>query len=160
MRLPKLKRRTWLLGTIALYLLMINGCVPVRVLTGIVVSLLEIPLPQNMPQTLSGQLQYTTLHGEFTAFQETGIIFSNTFKAVDNRFQDYKRCHPTSPDTVLYRTYSFKPYMFWEVGSYLTQPWWKLPYLPANEVKPRLKPRPVRPCPDEQEDLYWHNRNL
>ena len=157
MRLPKLKRRTWLLGRLALYLLLLNGCVPVRTLTGIIVYSLGVPLPADMPQTLGGQLQYTTLHGEFTAFQETGIIFSNTFEAVDTRFGHYKRCHPTSPDTVLYRTYSFKPYMFWEVGSYLTQPWWKLPYLPSDEVKPRLKPRPVNRCSDF---TIWNNSHL
>lgn len=158
MQLLKLKRRTWLLVAICLYLLLVNTLGIVRLLTGMAIG--AMGAPDRATNTLVGNLQYTTVHGEYTGFQERGILFSNTFEDVNNRFQLYKRCHPTSPDTMLYRTYRFEPYMFWEVGAYLTQPEWKLPYLAPDQVQSRLNPKPVNRCPNEQEDKFWHNRHL
>ena len=143
-RLPKLKKRTWLLIVTGLYLLLVNTIWPARMLTAMILD--WVGVPGHALIGLSGDLQYTTLHGEYTNHQETFIIFSNGWETVWSGFQNYKRCHPSSPDTVLYRTYSFKPYMFWEVGSYLTQPWWKLPYLLPEQVKPRLKLQPINTC--------------
>ena len=157
-RLPKLKKRTWLLIVTGLYLLLVNTIWPVRILTATLLG--AIGLSDRVTNTLVGNIYYSTLHGEYTGFQERGILFSNTFEDVAERFRLYKQCHPDSPDTVLYRTYRFEPYMFWEVGAFLTQPEWKLPYLPSYQLRQRLKPQPACTCPNDWADEFWHNRHL
>ncbi|AQG78769.1 hypothetical protein [Spirosoma montaniterrae] len=152
MRFPKLRRRTWALVLIGLYLLMVNIFWPVRLLTGMFLN--RISVPDDTINTLVGELQCTTLHGDYKGFHGRGITFGNSFDNVEKRFEFYKQCHPTSPDTVLYRTYTFKPYMVWEVVAYFTLADWKLPYLPPNQVQPRLNPRPASICPPKKYSPY------
>ncbi|MBD2757070.1 hypothetical protein [Spirosoma validum] len=60
--------------------------------------------------------QYVTKHGYFAA-SEGGFFLkgaSETWEGVVSRFDRYKQCHPTSPDTVLYRRYQLRPWQFWD----------------------------------------------
>ncbi len=98
--------------------------------------------------SLWGPMEYATLHGEVRTYQDGIIVFGASWSNVLHRFKKYKECHPSSPDTTLYRLYTFKPYQFWDYLNYFIRPQWRLPYLAPDQIQPPLNPHPPSICPE------------
>lgn len=55
---------------------------------------------------------YTTLHGEFHRLEGGLFPIKESYQyAINNQF--YTECNPTSPDTIVYRTFRMRPLQFW-----------------------------------------------
>jgi hypothetical protein len=134
------KRMVWLIALL-LFILLSNVFLPVRWLVAII-------LPKEEAKSIEGIWLYTTRHGEFQRGQNGLLVLGNSYSRVLEGFNNYKRCHPNSPDTVLYRTYRLKIWQFWDWINYFTEPRWKHPYLDTIEINNRLNPTPYCTCPD------------
>ena len=137
----KNKKIFWGIVFVFVFILLSNIFLPVRWIVGFI-------LPKEKQKSIAGIWLYTTKHGEFKRGQDGLFIFSNSYERVVNDFTDYKRCHPTSPDTVLYRTFKLDPWQFWNWIDYYTNPRWKYPYLSPAEIEPKLHPSPQCICSD------------
>ena len=103
-------------------------------------------------KSLWGPMDYSTLHGELRTHQDGVIVKGYSWSNVVHTLNGYKRCRPTSPDTVLYRLYKLQPYQFWDYLNYFTRPQWQLPYLDPTQIQPPLNPKPPTLCPPDSPD--------
>lgn len=91
---------------------------------------------------------YITPHAEFRARElaewKTGKI---TYDQVQQHFSQFKKCFPTSADTILYRTFTKDAWQFWNWAGYLTHPRYKLPYINSATVPPLRKQSRPNLCP-------------
>ena len=137
------RKGKWVIGTV-LFVLLTNVFAPVRFIPAMLTLGLET--------SLWAPMEYSTLHGDFQIQQDGIIVKSYPWSIVSLYFNDYKACRPTSPDTVLYRLYTLKPYQFWDYLNYFIRPQWRLPYLPPDQIQPPLNPRPPSICPESTPD--------
>lgn len=92
--------------------------------------------------------RYTTRHRDFSSEEEFGWKGRRSYAQVADLLDNYRRCQPTSPDTVLYRTFRKEPGEFYNWLAFLTHPRYRLPYIDSELVKDppdRLYPTV---CPD------------
>lgn len=93
---------------------------------------------------------YKTQHDDFFGYEDGGFVKGEEkdFPNVVEKYSTYKKCHPTTPDTILYRTTPMKSWQFWNWLNYFTHPRWQLPYLAPKDVLPKLKFSPPNVCKD------------
>jgi hypothetical protein len=93
------RKGKWVIGTV-LFVLLTNVFAPVR--------LIPAMLTLGQETSLWGPMEYATLHGEVRTYQDGIIVFGASWSDVLHSFKKYKECHPSSPDTTLYRLYTFR----------------------------------------------------
>lgn len=135
------KKRLWLTGGILFFVILSNFFLPVRWIVAFI-------LPEKQQESISGIWLYTTEHGEFQRGQEGLIVFSNSYERVTTGFDEYVKCHPTTPDNVLYRTFKLEPWQFWNWINYFIDPRWKYPYKDPSAIKAKLLTPPPSICPN------------
>jgi hypothetical protein len=89
---------------------------------------------------------YSTLHGDFYAFAYENMAPKSA--DVMSSFEQFKREHPESPDTVLFRLFRREPLHVWNWGLYFMHPKYDLPYLAPEKVQYRKPPDPMQMCTD------------
>ena len=134
-----MKWPTKLLISILAIILLTNFFFPARLI-------LVIMLGRN--NSIYAKHYYSTKHGYFVGADGGFFFKGDTWESVEREFNKYKGCHPTSPDTVLYRRFELKPWQFWDWLNYFYQPRWQLPYLQSTLMQsPSVEP-PKSVCSD------------
>ncbi len=111
---------------IVIVVILTNYVFPFRVIVGMVFS---------SPNLHVDYFTYSTAHGEFRSFEEP--LKGPQFKDMVNiSFEYYKKCHPMSPDTILYRTFRKNAWEFWNWGLFISDDRFKLEYLSPESIKP------------------------
>ena len=88
---------------------------------------------------------YSTAHGEFKMWEDE--MKGPHFKDMDTIFKSFRECYPTSPDTIVYRTFKKNIWEFWNWGHFFTNERYKLPYLSPDDIKSmKKKTPPVNNC--------------
>lgn len=128
-----------LLMSILVIILLTNFFFPVRYVLGQMLG---------RGNSIFAKHYYSTKHGYFVAALGGFFLKDGTWEDIETEFKQYKHCHPTSPDTVLYRRFELKPWQFWDWLNYFYQPRWQLPYLQSTLMQsPSVEP-PKSVCSD------------
>ena len=94
--------------------------------------------------------QYTTRHAEFRMREEVSWkTGERTYKEIEGHFNRYKQCHPTSADTVLYRTFKKDVWQFWNWFAFFTHPRYKIPYIDPTTIPEIPSKIPPIICPEQ-----------
>ncbi|TCC88640.1 hypothetical protein EZ428_18560 [Pedobacter frigiditerrae] len=74
---------------------------------------------------------YRNLDDSFRFEEEPGSLY---FKTCLSQFETFKREHPHNPNKTLYRSFTIKPWQFWEWWQYIAHPKrFTLPYLEPTD---------------------------
>lgn len=97
--------------------------------------------------------EYITLHGEFSAGEDNWK--GSSVEGIKKMHGNYLRCHPTSKDLQLYRTFKMQPEEFWNWLNYFTHPRYKLPYIEKKQILYAKRPPTICPelYPDDEIDI-------
>ncbi len=75
---------------------------------------------------------FQTCDGSFVAHDTQFEDWWKNKKGIENEFKFWKENHPGNDDKILYRTFEFKWWKFWEYYTYLTEDIYNFPTLPKN----------------------------
>lgn len=94
--------------------------------------------------------RYTTRRAEFNIREEVSWkTGERKYATIEAHFNRYRQCHPTTADTVLYRTFRKDAWQFWNWFAFFTHPRYKLPYIDPATVPQSPRTIPPGICPEE-----------
>lgn len=82
---------------------------------------------------LGNDYYYTTAHGEFTGQEDEYKGGKGDLERIERSFGEFRKVHPQTQDTVLYRTFTRNPLKFWYWRDYLTNCRYAYPYLDSAD---------------------------